>query len=154
MSAETSDSGIGDHYAVLGVDPAADREALHVAYRGLARRLHPDVSGDDVEMKRLNAAWAVLGDPSQRAAYDRERSPRDSVVVPAVSKGPDARRPAMTYGRYEGFTFAEIARMDRPFLEWLRQTPGGRSLRQNIDAALAEIDNWRPTLGGRPVRSF
>ncbi len=133
-----------DHYAVLRVDPTADRDALHAAYRQLARNVHPDVSGDDIDMKRLNAAWAVLRDPSRRAAYDAQRSA-------ARRRVPVAGLPVMTYGRYEGLPLVEIARLDRPFLEWLRQAPSGRHLRKDIDAALAEVDNWRPTLGGRPL---
>ena len=60
-----------DYYRDLQVHPSANPLVLQAAYRALARIFHPDVQGDDAEMKRINAAWEVLGDPVRRAAYDR-----------------------------------------------------------------------------------
>ncbi|MEO8273092.1 MAG: J domain-containing protein [Chloroflexota bacterium] len=65
-----------DHYRVLQVDPAANPLVIQAAYRVLAQIFHPDVSGDEAEMKRLNAAWEVLGDPRRRKQYDVERAGR------------------------------------------------------------------------------
>ena len=60
------------HYEALGVSTSASAEEIKRAYRRMARRHHPDVAGsDDAVMQRLNQAWAVLGDPAQRIAYDR-----------------------------------------------------------------------------------
>jgi curved DNA-binding protein CbpA len=60
------------HYEVLGVSTSATAEEIKRAYRRMARRYHPDVAAtDDSIMQRLNQAWAVLGDPAQRLAYDR-----------------------------------------------------------------------------------
>ena len=43
------------------------------AYLALARLHHPDRhGGDTTRMQALNQAWAVLGDPGRRAAYDRD----------------------------------------------------------------------------------
>jgi len=54
------------------VSTSAGPEEIKRAYRRMARRHHPDVAGsDDAVMQRLNQAWAVLGDPAQRVAYDR-----------------------------------------------------------------------------------
>jgi hypothetical protein len=59
------------HYDVLGVDPGATAEDLHVAYLALARRHHPDRAGGDASsMQAVNAAWATLRDPRRRARYD------------------------------------------------------------------------------------
>jgi len=63
-----------DYYATLGVAHDAPAEAIKKAYRGLARKFHPDVSKEaDAEqrMKEVNEAYAVLSDPEKRAAYDR-----------------------------------------------------------------------------------
>ena len=63
-------------YDVLQVAPWCDAEVIHAAYRALARRWHPDLNrGPEAEaqMRRLNAAYQVLGDPQRRAIYDRER---------------------------------------------------------------------------------
>ena len=70
-----------DHYRVLQVDPAANPLVIQAAYRVLAQIWHPDVSGDDAEMKRINAAWEVLGDPRRRKQYDVERAGRHPGVA-------------------------------------------------------------------------
>jgi hypothetical protein len=59
------------HYDTMRVAANATDEALHVAYRRLARELHPDSpGGNEQKMARLNEAWRVLGDPARRAMYD------------------------------------------------------------------------------------
>jgi curved DNA-binding protein CbpA len=65
------------HYDVLGVTPSATADELKRAYHRRAREHHPDVrpdvrpgAGGD-PMVDVNAAWAVLGDPARRRAYDR-----------------------------------------------------------------------------------
>ena len=66
-----------DAYKVLQVDPQADDEVIQAAYRRLARKHHPDLSSDAeaaARMAALNAAWALIGKPAARAAYDRERA--------------------------------------------------------------------------------
>lgn len=63
-----------DYYKTLGVERGAAADAIKAAYRKLARRFHPDVSKEPnaaERMKEINEAWAVLGDPEKRAAYDR-----------------------------------------------------------------------------------
>jgi hypothetical protein len=59
-------------YAILGVPLDANADTLKRAYRQLARRYHPDLAGpgSEVEMKRINRAYAVLSDPEQRRNYD------------------------------------------------------------------------------------
>ena len=58
------------------MDPSANPQVIQAAYRVLAQIWHPDVSGDDAEMKRINAAWEILGDPRRRKQYDTERAGR------------------------------------------------------------------------------
>ena len=67
-----------DPYALLGVSPSADSEELRRAYLALARRWHPDVNDDPTapaRMQEFNAAYEVLSDPRNRAAYDRQDRP-------------------------------------------------------------------------------
>ena len=150
-----------DHYRTLQVDPSADVDVIQAAYRVLARRFHPDLHGNDEVMKRLNAAWEVLGDKPRREAYDQTRANGgERASAPLVSgepavrpvspdhAGPPIGRPfgtVLTYGRYEGWSLGQIALADPVFLEWLRSVPGGRYLRPEIDAILKEM---RGPLGG------
>jgi hypothetical protein len=144
-----------DHYRVLQVDPSADADVIQAAYRVLARRFHPDLAGDDAVMKRLNAAWEVLGDKERRTAYDRARTnggqlaqtpivtsaPVSHAVSPDHAGPPKGRAfgTVLTYGRYEGWSLGQIAVVDPEFLEWMRSVPGGRYLRPEIDAILREV---------------
>lgn len=64
------------HYERLQVSPSATAEVIRAAYRALASLHHPDRRGaqptDGDEMAAINAAYAVLGDPARRTAYDAE----------------------------------------------------------------------------------
>jgi hypothetical protein len=58
------------HYEVLGVAATASVDEIKRAFRDQARRHHPDIGGGGDAMERLNRAWATLGDPVRRRAYD------------------------------------------------------------------------------------
>lgn len=157
-------------YRVLQVDPGANPLVIQAAYRVLARIFHPDVEGDDDQMKRLNHAWSVLGDPLRRAEYDRQlagrhhgpgatapsarHTPSQATTPTATSAAAPRHSPArsddhagppqgepfgplLSFGRYEGWTLGQVARVDRTFLEWLRNVPAGRGLKDEIDAVLS-----------------
>ncbi|MGB2713626.1 MAG: DnaJ domain-containing protein [Vicinamibacterales bacterium] len=63
-----------DYYDVLGVAADAGAEEIKRAYRQLARRYHPDISGDDrgAAFLELARAYEVLSDPQRRRSYDAE----------------------------------------------------------------------------------
>lgn len=66
-----------DAYKVLQVDPEAEDEVIKAAYRRLARKYHPDLAAGPeaaARMAAINAAWALIGEPPARAAYDLARS--------------------------------------------------------------------------------
>ena len=65
-----------DLYAELGLSRRATGDEIKAAYRALAKRYHPDVNAGDEQdewrTKEINRAYAILGDPEARAAYDLE----------------------------------------------------------------------------------
>jgi curved DNA-binding protein CbpA len=87
----TAPAAATDPYRILQVAPNADLEAIHAAYRRLARRYHPDLNPRPeaaAQMRAINAAYGLLSDPAQRAVYDARRFlPR----TPAVTAPPSPR---------------------------------------------------------------
>jgi curved DNA-binding protein CbpA len=83
-----------DPYAVLGVEPGAPPEEIKAAWRTLARRHHPDLTGDDPDVARratrrmaeINTAYAAL---TREDAVSR-RIRRDAQ---AARRGSDATAP-------------------------------------------------------------
>lgn len=63
-----------NYYRLLHVQPDAPAEVVKAAYRVLISKHHPDQGGDHELTVLLNEAWAVLGDPVKRAAYDAKRA--------------------------------------------------------------------------------
>lgn len=73
---------------------------MRLAYRALARRLHPDRLGDasraeralaERRMREINEAWRVLGDAARRRDYDRSRLRTSTADRRAARPGPVAR---------------------------------------------------------------
>jgi curved DNA-binding protein CbpA len=87
-------------YRVLHVQPEAPQVVIKASYRALMSTLrsHPDLGGDHEHAAQLNAAYAVLGDPERRAAYDSSlrRAPRRAAAAapPAGTPRP-ARDPSL-----------------------------------------------------------
>ena len=63
-----------DYYSILEVPMSASLKQIKHSYRRLVRLYHPDVNkgGEDIRIKQLNEAYAVLSDPIKRTAYDIE----------------------------------------------------------------------------------
>ena len=64
-----------NYYAVLGVNKDADEKEIRTAFRGLARKYHPDLNpGDEkaeAKFKEINEANEVLSDADSRKNYDK-----------------------------------------------------------------------------------
>jgi len=74
--------GVEDPFVVLGISENASSEQVATAYRALAKRLHPDVAGQDPDaaqrMARVNAAYdAVRDGPLRPVGPRRAPGPAD-----------------------------------------------------------------------------
>ncbi len=67
-----------DHYRILHVQPDAPAAIIHASYRTLVQRALGASGGGD-EIAQLDPAYAILGDPQRRAAYDLERMAQTGV---------------------------------------------------------------------------
>lgn len=119
-------------YDVLGVTPDADDIVIRAAYRALMAKFHPDVNANGADRAReIVAAFGVLGRPESRAAYDLQRSVRQTSVrqtmsasAPATRSGPLARatphrptrRPVRMSFAWQG---AGVAARVAPANQWL-----------------------------------
>jgi hypothetical protein len=89
-----------DLYGLLGVSPDASDDEIRHEYRALAREHHPDANPDDARadgFRRIAAAYEILGNERDRAAYDRalslERMAAERRVVPGPVAAHVAPRP-------------------------------------------------------------
>ncbi len=63
------------YFAILEVTSSASPAEVRSAYRRLAKAYHPDYSGGDSKpFQQIQEAYAVLGDPAKRKAYENTLS--------------------------------------------------------------------------------
>jgi DnaJ-class molecular chaperone len=82
-----------DYYRMLGLDSSAPVEAIQGAYRILARRLHPDVTGDPSTaeaMTRANRMYQALVSRPIPSQFQME-------VSPALRRAQNANEPIARY---------------------------------------------------------
>ena len=68
------ESSTQDFYEIIGVKYKATQEEIEDTYHDLARKLHPDITGGDVELTEkymaINEAYQILSKPDTRMDYD------------------------------------------------------------------------------------
>lgn len=76
------------YYRIIGLAPHAADVALAKAYRRRRKELAARAGrmGGELQLRELEAAWAVLSDPEKRAAYDMEAL----IEATGGAAGPDA----------------------------------------------------------------
>ena len=134
-----------DAYEVLEVQPRAHQEVIQAAYRTLAALYHPDRDNSLASTRRMaeiNAAYARIRTTDLRRLYDQERK-RHRQAEPPIQQGYGAQRPdddpakrPLDFGRYVGYTIAQIARTDPDYLRWLSRHSAGARFRAEIEAEL------------------
>lgn len=91
-----------NHYEILGVKQTASQEEIKQAFRGRAKRHHPDRNPNDrhahARFNLINEAYETLSDPGRRRTYDRSLAgdatahPRETGTRPyAPPPGPSQR---------------------------------------------------------------
>ena len=65
-----------NYYELLGIDPAADQEAIRQAYLAKIKEWHPDINPErltqaEAMTKVLNQSYHILSDRDRRKKYDR-----------------------------------------------------------------------------------
>ena len=116
-----------DYYAVLGVAPDADEDAIKNKYRKLAKQYHPDLNPGDKEaeakFKAIGEAWAMLGDSESRTKYDAERAPK---------KAPSGKKHTAPMGDVD---YSKVMnQFDAFFGKAVKPSPGAKQPKNPLDA--------------------
>jgi hypothetical protein len=107
-------------YEVLGVPASASQDELRRAYRRMLRAAHPDTGGSETLFIAVQRAWAVIGTPEGRAAYDRganrDETPHTWAPPAPRTPRPQSRPATRAYGHPGGFSRERYLTMLR---EWV-----------------------------------
>jgi formylglycine-generating enzyme required for sulfatase activity len=118
------------YYEILDILPTATDEQVRTAYRILVQLHHPDrlqQMGPSVRqyaeerLKKINEAYAVLGDPDRRAQYDAAQSARGRAQPDPAEYAPAYDEPAPRRGRPRRPPTAEQAAAQAAYEEWQHQ---------------------------------
>ncbi len=106
------------YYMILGVSSTESDRGIRAAYRDLARRLHPDVAGEQAtrSFQEVSEAYGVLSDPQRRREYNSTLSrAEDRGFVTARRSPPEplVRQPVTILGNRDGIRPSFEAMYDR-----------------------------------------
>lgn len=72
MTIEINSDLMKRYYSILGIDSESSLDEIKLAYRRLAKTVHPDIGGDPVRFRDIQDAYKTLSDPRLREKYDDE----------------------------------------------------------------------------------
>ena len=80
------------YYMILGVPRTESPGGIRSAYRDLAKKMHPDVAGEQATraFQEITEAYDVLSDPQRRRAYNDELRRGESGAAASVRPVPSA----------------------------------------------------------------
>jgi molecular chaperone DnaJ len=125
------------YYEVLGVPKTANNDEIKAAYRGLAKKYHPDVNPGDktaeAKFKEIAEAYSVLSDANKRTNYDKFGSAEPG----GFSGGGNGGFGGFSGGGFSGTFFDDIMNM---FTGGGRAQDDGRGvdLTQNVTLTFEE----------------
>ncbi len=133
-----------NHYDTLEIHPTASQAEIKQAYRRLAKQFHPDtnraVDGHE-RITRINAAYEVLSDPSQRQSYDQWLSYGNWARFQATENV--ANRQQRARAAQKNYQHRQTGRdSDEQLQRWLHQVyqPVNRMLGQILSPLQDQID--------------
>lgn len=142
------ETGARDAYRVLNVRPDAHQAVVKAAYRALAALYHPDVNPNAEAVRKmaaLNRAYDEVRTPDRRAVYDKIGTVKPvsnsawamgGAAPPPPRRADNANSGVIDFGRYDGWTIADLARHDPEYLRWLSRHTSGVRFRREIDERL------------------
>ena len=106
------------YYMILGVSSTESDRGIRAAYRDLAKRLHPDVAGEQAtrSFQEVSEAYGVLSDPQRRREYNSKLSRAEDGGMVTVRRSPPeplVREPVTILGNRDGIRPSFEAMYDR-----------------------------------------
>jgi DnaJ-class molecular chaperone len=144
-----------DPYDVLGVERSASLEDIRKSYRGLAKKLHPDLNPGNREaeerFKEVAGAYDILSDKDKRRRYDDGEIDATGAERPQQRFYKDyASQSESPYANSAGFS--DFAESDDILAEFLKQQAHARANARGPDLSYRLSVSFLDAVNGATVR--